>query len=428
VRDAGQVGCVRFSDWTKHRAVATLGSNQGSTTLAFQNWRRFKEAFAPELVARAVDETAGRVAHVTDPFGGSGTTALAAQFLGVHSTTIEVNPFLEDLIESKLAKYDFDRVVSGFRKVVTYAHDVWVNPENLLAKCPRTFVEPGVDGRFIFSLSVAARLCAYRQAIEPIDDLNVRRLFNVILAGIVVPVSNIVVSGKGRRYRKRWAERTVDRNEVDRLFGESALGAIFDLRRFEARPCRSYTLHRGDARELVTDLESVDLAVFSPPYPNSFDYTDVYNVELWALGYLNSADDNRSLREATLRSHVQIGRDLSYEDHGSRTLRAALGDLGLVRERLWDRNIPDMIGAYFSDMHRVLAGLRNALRSGGRIYIVVGDSRYAGVDIPVGNILCELTEGLGLNPIRIEPFRSMRASPQQGGRRELAESLLVFER
>lgn len=397
-------------------------------TLAFQNWRRFKEAFAPELVARAVEETAGRVSHVADPFGGSGTTALAAQFLGVHSTTIEVNPFLSDLIESKLATYNFDYVVSGFRHVMTHANVHHLTRGDIFDKSPSTFVEPGVDGRFIFSLGVATRLCAYRAAIDSVDDINVRRLFNVILAGIVVPVSNVIVSGKGRRYRNRWAERAVDPNEVDRLFEENALGAIFDLRRFEARRCRSYTLHRGDARELVADLESVDLAVFSPPYPNSFDYTDVYNVELWTLGYLNSADENRSLREATLRSHVQIARDLSYEDHGSPTLRAALDDLGLVRERLWDRSIPDMIGAYFSDMHRVLAGLRNALRSGGRVYIVVGDSRYAGVDIPVGNILCELTEGLGLNPIRVEPFRSMRASPQQGGRRELAESLLVFER
>ena len=33
-----------------------------------------------------------------------------------------------------------------------------------------------------------------------------------------------------------------------------------------------------------------DLAVFSPPYPNSFDYTDVYNVELWAMGYLRNSD------------------------------------------------------------------------------------------------------------------------------------------
>jgi hypothetical protein len=311
---------------------------------------------------------------------------------------------------------------------MTYVHNGCLKLGNVLENCPRTFVEPGVDGRFIFSLAVATHLCAYRKAIETVDDINVRRLFNVILAGIAVPVSNIVVSGKGRRYRKGWAERTVDPNEVDRLFEESALGAIYDLRRFEARRCRSYTLHRGDARELVTGLESVDLAVFSPPYPNSFDYTDVYNVELWSLGYLKSSGENRSLREATLRSHVQIERDLSYEDHGSPTLRAALDGLDLVRKRLWDRNIPDMIGAYFSDMHRVLAGLRNALRSGGRIYMVVGDSRYAGVDILVGNILCELSEGLVLNPIRVEPFRSMRASPQQGGRRELAENLIVFER
>jgi hypothetical protein len=178
----------------------------------------------------------------------------------------------------------------------------------------------------------------------------------------------------------------------------------------------------------VSGLDSVDLAVFSPPYPNSFDYTDVYNVELWTLGYLKSADESRSLREATIRSHVQIERDLNYENHGSPTLQATLDVLDLARERLWDRNIPDMIGAYFSDMHRVLGGLRDALRSGGRIYMVVGDSRYAGVDILVGNILCELSEGLGLTPLRVEPFRSMRASPQQGGRRELAENLIVFER
>ena len=159
MQDAGQVGCVRFSDWTKHRAVATLGSNQGSTILAFQNWRRFKEAFAPELIARAVEETAGRVSHVADPFGGSGTTALAAQFLGVHSTTIGVNAFLSDLIESKLVEYNFDYVVSGFRHVMTHAHDLRLKRGDIFSRCPRTFVEPGIDGHFILSLGVATRLC-----------------------------------------------------------------------------------------------------------------------------------------------------------------------------------------------------------------------------------------------------------------------------
>jgi hypothetical protein len=90
---------VEFRQWTGDRELATIGTNAGSATIAFQGWRNFKEAFAPELVERAINET-GKVRHVIDPFGGSGTTALAAQFLGAKPTTIEVNPFLADLRDS----------------------------------------------------------------------------------------------------------------------------------------------------------------------------------------------------------------------------------------------------------------------------------------------------------------------------------------
>lgn len=63
-----------------------------------------------------------------------------------------------------------------------------------------------------------------------------------------------------------------------------------------------------------------DLAVFSPPYPNSFDYTDVYNIELWTLGYIRDAASNQRLRSATLSSHVQIGRKFCtlLQDHPCR--------------------------------------------------------------------------------------------------------------
>ena len=60
--------------------------------------------------------------------------------------------------------------------------------------------------------------------------------------------------------------------------------------------------------------------------------------------------------------------------------------------------------------------------------LFVGDSRYANIDVPIAAILAEVSPGLGLEPRRVEPCRSMRASPQQGGRPELAESLVVLER
>ena len=293
---------------------------------------------------------------------------------------------------------------------------------------PPTFVEPGHNGRYIFSRAVACRILAYRTAIELVQHAGCKRLFRVILASTAIPASNVVVSGKGRRYRQCWRERERDPGVVDELFREGVLHAFHDLRRFALRECLDYTLLRGDARTLSADVGPHDLAVFSPPYPNSFDYTDVYNVELWAMGYLRNNNENARLRQSTLRSHVQLLRD--FDSHGVRslTLRTTIDALRQVRSELWNRHIPEMIGAYAADLAVVMGHLRRGLRSRGRAYIVVGDSRYGGVDIPVAKILTEISEPLDFRLISIEPSRSMRSSPQQGGQHELSEMLVVLER
>src|SRR5262249_10762236 len=152
---------------------------------------------------------------------------------------------------------------------------------------PSTFVEPGEGGRYVFSKATARRILAYRRAIDHVADDNLRRLFRVILGSTLVPSSNVTISGKGRRYRRGWAGRRGDPGSVDDLFRTGVLAALHDLRRFEARRCRHYRVICGDARLESGAIGPLDLAVFSPPYPNSFDYTDVYNVELWGLGYLD---------------------------------------------------------------------------------------------------------------------------------------------
>lgn len=421
---------VSFSDWLDGRRPQYLSTNTGADEVAFQGWRNFKEAFAPELIAQAVEETGqtlGRpVTSCVDPFGGSGTTALACQFLGVRPLTIEVNPYLADLIEAKLASYDVEQLIQDLRTVVEADDPEPVAP--FFPGSPATFVEPGVGERYIFSKAVACRLASLRDRIAAIQNNNSRRLMRVILGATALPVSNVVVSGKGRRYRRGWTSREVSPARVEKLFTDAMVRTVYDIRRYEKRKARKYGLLRGDARKLTPNAGDYDLAVFSPPYPNSFDYTDVYNVELWVCGYLTSKDDNRELRLSTLRSHVQIARPFDSPGLESGTLRSVAAELENVRGDLWNRHIPAMVSAYFADMCVVIGRLRNALVPGGRVYMVVGDSRYAGVQIPVATILNEFALELGFAVSGEEPFRSMRASPQQGGRPELRETLLTLTR
>jgi hypothetical protein len=405
-----------------------VGTNAGAIALPFQHWRRFKEAFAPELIDRAISETPGQVRHVVDPFGGSGTTALACQFLGVKPTTIEVNPYLADLIEAKLSFVDVDRAAAALGRVITQVNKGPDMAEPSFPGAPKTMVEPGVNGRFVFYRNVAARLLSFRNAIEAERDEAVRRLFRVVLASLSVSVSNVTVSGKGRRYRRAWEQKPARPELVDDEFRAGVLRVLYDIRLYGERRCREYNVLKGDARKLASQVGAHDLAVFSPPYPNSFDYTDVYNVELWSGGYLTSSHENLELRNSTLRSHVQILRDLTASGVSSKLLIATMERLDEVSGKLWNPHIPRMIGAYASDMAKVLGELAKQLRTGGRVYFVVGDSRYGGIDVPTASILAEIVPVLGLKVLHCEACRSMRSSPQQGGRPELPETLLVLQR
>ncbi len=145
------------------------------------------------------------------------------------------------------------------------------------------------------------------------------------------------------------------------------------------------------------------------------------------LGYLRDKMDNRSLREGTLRSHVQVKRDYR-SGAASPLLDETVGKLVDQRRALWDGDIPEMVSAYFCDIGTVLDGLHGNMQSGAAVMMVVGNSSYAGVMVDVGAIAAEVAASRGFRLRFLVPVRSMRASPQQGGRAELGETLVHLAR
>ena len=346
----------------------------------------------------------------------------------MHPILAEVNPYLADLIESKLTDYPSAAMLTSDLKTVIKlaAHTTDDNLLDRFTGLPPTFIEPGYKDRWVFHEHVAKSIAALLIAISSLTNPSHQRLFKSLLGGLLVEVSNVLVNGKGRRYRRRWSSRSVSSERVLDLFSHATDAAIKDIHRFSRRHVTSYEIIRGDSRSSLRDIAPCDLAVFSPPYPNSFDYTDVYNLELWMLGYLTSRESNSRLRNATLSSHVQITREFPDPPSESVQLCDIISQLKSRREQLWNRSIPEMIGAYFRDLMDVLKQLQRVLVDDGLAWIVVGDSRYAGIQVPVASILGELAESQGWHRLRIEPVRTIRTSAQQGGQRQLVEQLLVL--
>src|SRR5260221_9444445 len=214
---------------------------------------------------------------------------------------------------------------------------------------PRTFAPPGVDGRYVFSSDVFRTARAILRRSTSLDSRQAR-LLRVLLGSVLVANSNVTINGKGRRYRKNWDGRRRTGNYLIESLDAAVATAAAELIKFAGLPKGSHALHCADARTALTKVSVADVAIFSPPYPNSFDYTDVYNLELWMLGHLRSPTHNSELRQQTFRSHVQTKWDMTSRIASSKRLSHVVRALTRKRAELWNRNIPEMIGFYFDDL------------------------------------------------------------------------------
>ena len=414
-----------LSTWTHSRALPWVGTNAGSAPLPFQRWHHFKEAFAPELVER-VCASAPPGSRVLDPFGGSGTTALACQFLGVSSTTLEVNPFLSDVIRAKLARYDLQGVQEDLETILSPPQRSPAADIALPDGAPATLIAPGVKGRYVFDKETGLEIVRIRDAIGRLPNPVNARLLRVLMGGILIELSNVTVNGKGRRYRKNWERRAAPGVAgVESALRARVAAATADIAAYSERADCKWDVVTTDARA-HKHHQPYGSVVCSPPYPNSFDYTDVYNLELWMLGYLGSKQSNLALRRSTLSSHVQIHREFGSAPEGSFHLTQVLEHLNEIREDLWNPRIPEMIAAYFAELLAIFTNIRPMLHTEGRLWLVVGDSQYRGELVPVALILGELLESTGWQVESSSESRSMRVSPQQGGQKGLEETLLIL--
>jgi DNA modification methylase len=407
--------------------LSNFATNQN---LPRHRWFQFKEGFSADLVKLAVaDIGRRRTLSLLDPFAGSGTTPVQAGFMRLPVTAIEVNPFLHFAINAKCTYTDANEL--SMRKTVDDVLRAGVPAERSPLEGKSTFAANETLGlRGLFNVQVLRAFEGLQRTIRRRKAL--RPALELALLAALVDCSNAKRDGKCLRYKRTEDAVAPSAAALRRRFQERALEIVTDLARGEF-DSSNIGVMCGDSRTVLEQVEtsSHDLLVTSPPYLNSFDYSDVYRPELFAGGFVDSNVALRAIRLRTLCSHVQVKRPYS-DAISSPLLEPVLTRLN--GEELWNKNIPGMVRTYFEDLAKVLEQSYRVIRRTGKAWIVVGTSAYAGVEIPVDLILADVAcrQGWRLNGIYV--LRQLRAAGQQwsalgsGPRPPLRESLIVLEK
>jgi hypothetical protein len=376
----------------------------GNTIRAIHRWFHLKESFSADLFDRVLaDAGLGRRRKLTvlDPYAGVGTSLVSAlswagrkQSRQIEAYGIEQNPFLHVVASTKLRAMSKGAAdFADYRMRVLRRHR-----QRPLAPAPAPALSTFANTSF-FPASDLSELLRLKAAIDSTEGAPLSKaLARVCLAACLEPVSALRRDGRALRHepRKLRANPLVE-------FERRMTQVVEDL---AARVKGSHgDVVLGDGRwpEAHHPGLKADLVLFSPPYPNNIDYTEVYKLENWFLGFLASSTDFRQQRLRTVRSHPSVLFPAEYEvsDNGYKEefVRLVAPILDAIPAGRYQHQRRRLVRGYFDDMLATLTRLRPLVAADGRVVYVVGNSAHGHGDdafvIAADIVIAALAEAVG---------------------------------
>ena len=364
---------------------ALLVVPNGNAEAPIHRWFHLKEAYSSRLLERILKETglAGTSnLRICDPYSGAGTTQISVadavtsgDLVDPAVYGVEQNPFLHLVASAKLTA-----VQQPPKTFEDFAQEI---SNTVLASSLTCPVLPSLSTFHraeYFDLADLHQLVRLRNAIEDAEQAGSSpvdcSLAMVCLGAIIESISNLRRDGRALRYADKGR-----RPAPIQAFLSKARQIQADLPATPIAVGGCVTL--GDGRSfggIMDEAQEFDLIIFSPPYPNNIDYTEVYKLENWLLGYITDESAFFDQRMRTVYSHPSL---LRPDPLPSSILSTRENDLvAKVVAPLVDAVPKDryslarkrMLRGYALDMFLTLRSAAQLLAPTGHIAYVVGNS------------------------------------------------------
>lgn len=377
-----------------------------SADFARHRWFNYKEGFSPVLVDRIFSEyDLDAQSVVCDPFCGAGTTLAVAKAKGMASLGFEVNPFAAFITRVKTDNY-CDADFAMFEGLLEELKQI--DPT-----APRELPENEYLNRIFDSEMLLAQL-NIREYISALPESKAKQLLYFAWLCTLESCSLFRKAGNGLKKKSKppvYGPSGAFSFALEKINVKSK-AIIEDYSPDDNGPVPNLYVESAVNMGARSEMNSIDLVLFSPPYANCFDYTKIYYLELWFGGFVNSVADQKNIRMKSIRSHCHATWPARYTEFHLPELNDQLLPL-LKEQKLWTDRIPDMLNGYFADMEETLRQIHAALKPGGHCAIVVSNSAYAGVIVPTDLFLAMIAERLGFTVEEIEVERLIITSSQQ---------------
>ncbi|BBC26604.1 SAM-dependent methyltransferase [Pseudanabaena sp. ABRG5-3] len=387
-----------------------------SQNLPVHRWFRYREGFSPYLLEHFASSK-----HRLDPFCGCGTTLLESSMRGAHSYGIDLNPLATFITRTKTKHY----TVSDKRAFIKASSEAlqeykFCSPSEIPSY-------PLLNKLFLpNSLNTLLKL---KKFILAVDTPKIRNLLLLVWLSLLEDSSNVFKEGNGLKYRnkRRKPEKYItipDDEWIPKYFGKDIPQFIENL---WSRKCNqisedmtNFRIPTGYTPQVRTGScliaenlnfdKPIDLAIFSPPYANRFDYFESFKMELWMGDFVTSSNDMANLRQNSMRNNLTAKKFIS--DSVWHELEPFLNVMDDTASSV-RMGIKNTLQGYFHDTRILLKNLKSTLIPNAKVVIVVGNSAYAKSIIPTDLLVAKIGQEEGYTVREIKIARNLHVSSQQ---------------
>ena len=368
------------------KAMKKAGTFELNKIEPIHNWYSYVEGYSSCLITDELDLLKEyNIKSIYDPFGGTGTTPLVASQRGINSYYSETNPFMLNVIDTKInSVINISKSKIGTKLLKDFLEEI----KHKKFEIRNNIKWDGFEKYFENDrLSIILQI---KESITNVKDIDAKKILMLALSSIVVQSSKTIRRGD-LRYATDKELQKKNKDDVVDLFVNKLENIINDIDCYgkDVR-CKS-TLLSPDARDIVGE-NIFDCIITSPPYLNGTNYIRNTKLELKLNDFLNDESDMPQFHSKGIIAGIN---NVSSRNENFIPLDFVKPYIEKLEPVVYDKRIVKMIIGYFNDMNDVIKKLSISLKDNGIFIMDIGDSQFAGVHIPTHEILTTICENNG---------------------------------
>ncbi|PJF41436.1 MAG: SAM-dependent methyltransferase [Chloroflexi bacterium] len=400
----------------KQRADLTFKDN---VKRGRHGWVRLTPAYSVKIVQQILIENPN-IQSILEPFSGTGTTGLVAAQSGLQCDLLDINPFLVWLARVKCANYETEQlkrmreaasVILEQAKELHHENDLWQPPINHIERW-------WSDGRLHTLSKIFHVLHQEFPTPSPEKDLLL-----IAFCRLIMRWSNAAFNHQSMSFKKAVhqlqmfdEEETIYQSFLDDVtrISQAANEAITGIINVFLHDSRQVMLN-GDKR--------YDAVITSPPYVNRMSYIRELRPYMYWLGYLKKAREAGELDWQAIGGTWGIAtsrlNDWQPDDTADNIpqLKSIVDEIAQSSEVL-----SRYVHKYFADIAAHFANLNQVVKPGGKLYYIIGNSKFYDTLVPVEQIYADLMEQHGFIDVQIKTIR------KRNSKKELYEFLVSAQK